>query len=709
MFELKLPHILKKITSSSRGESNAEKEPCIPSMPSTPCSFEQADMAVSNYGLAAVKISNSPMEEKVSTPQQVERILKNFLNNDDYEISTYSELFSNLDKLDYTNIDRHLRNIKIFLGMTSNFPENIVKNGYFYSEDGAIAFELLSGILSNKSESGYVTPLSIALSNYNPKTVLTLEKRGLLSAKGIDNYRRLHKLANMSEEQYESFQKRVDDSINATGKSFEELSEDLLIRTKPLMSEHSHKFLEKNYVNKESVVAQLELLDVAKNFPVDFENYELLSLLGEVDIDNISSYKKILSVLEQCQEINSSSVNSVLDITNKNTEDILSNLLLMENIPISKIVEYCRRDENFKKGLVSFETILERINNDPYLRTVRSIENSNVNLTPQNTTPTALNPHNIDTSALALVHMTDYEIEDGMILSTRDKLQGSRNSVHFTLNHPVSSHHFGDWEQKKYAIIMPYETTVNSNENGKFIEGMPNDLYTNGSVKVPEGSVIIKYNPDIPEGETIITNSSQLKGVKLIESSEYPHKLVPSVIKKMGYSHLQADGPIGLFSFGKNNGNDVDVALENYSAWKEFCDSHCIKATRHTGSAGDIAESVVENVGKLCVKNSWFGGRENTKNYKEELLYYLEEIKPWQNMGYFVSYDLDTMIKIIQDSPTPKEAVEKMKEKFGFHPTLEYERFNECMFSIPIELYSTWHDMSDNLSNLRGHIIEEMN
>ena len=47
-----------------------------------------------------------------------------------------------------------------------------------------------------------------------------------------------------------------------------------------------------------------------------------------------------------------------------------------------------------------------------------------------------------------------------------------------------------------------------------------------------------------------------------------------------------------------------------------------------------------------------------------------------------------------------------MEEKFGFHPTIEYKTFPEHMFGIPMDIYSTWHDMSGNLSNLRKYLLK---
>ena len=40
----------------------------------------------------------------------------------------------------------------------------------------------------------------------------------------------------------------------------------------------------------------------------------------------------------------------------------------------------------------------------------------------------------------------------------------------------------------------------------------------------------------------------------------------------------------------KKNGKTIDAVMDNFVAWKEFCEANDLKATRHTGSAGDIAE-----------------------------------------------------------------------------------------------------------------------
>lgn len=636
---------------------------------------------------------------------QLEAQIKKFLNNDSYEISCNRAIFSNLDKVDLKNAHVHLKNICTLLAGASNSNDKIMNNGYFSSDEGAKAFETLSKLFSNKSQSGKVSPLSVVLADYKPETIFILEKRGLLDPNQMDNYRRLNSFAKMSDEEYEVFQEKVQRSIDATGHTFEELSETLKEEVQPLIHPRYFEHFEKRYLNKEQVVAQLELFSNLKNFPIEFNDYSLVDILGSVNIENIDSCKNMLSVLKDRKDISKYNVPNILSITNNDTEKILSELLQNKEIPIQKILDYCNNND-FKKGILSREDVLKKINNDPFIKSVQAIKNTSFDLKPNNVNQEILDPHNIQPDALALVHMTKYEPEEGKILSTRDKIGGSRNSVHFTLNHAVTNHRGGIWDECDYAVIMPYSSTVKLNGDNKFIEGMPNDLYTNGSVEMPEGSIIMKHNSELPSGTVKFSEHPSIKGVKLIETSEKPHDLVPAVIEKMGYSHLQADAPIGLFSYGKQNGNSIDEVMDNLVAWRDFCDKNGLKATRHTGSPNDIAEKLIEKIAQLCVNNTW--NREKGQfNYKKDLLENLDYARKLQQKGYYISYDLDALEEIIIKSFTPQEAVDRMPKELGFHPTLKYDWFNDCSFREPLDLYSEWYNVEDSLDDVKEFLLQK--
>lgn len=668
--------------------------------------FVDIDDATCSYGIATTKISSRPFKRVAMTPEQFKKALRIFLGNNDYKISSNDAIFSNLDKVDLSNARVHLKNIKTWLAGESNYKEKTMQNGYFSSDEGALAFKALSDILDNKSEYWSVSPLSIALADLTPKTVLTLQQRGLLTAPNLENTQRLNQLAAMNEEDFSLFQNKVRESIDAYGCTFEELSAMLNASIEPRMSSNSLGWFNKKYLHEETVLPCLEILKSLDDFPLELKNFDLVEVLSCVNMDNIDSCKEIVSQLKQRTDLSGHNVSGLLNITNMKTVGILVELLQDDEIPIAKILEYCKSEE-FVSGSLSKEQVLAKINNDPFLKSVQAIKTTTIDLTPRNTIQKPLNPRNIDANSLVLVHMTKYDPENGVILSTRDKLGGSRNSVHFTLNHPVIAHRSGSWDDCSCAVIMPYNSTVKLNGNDKFIEGMPNDLYTNGSVKIPEGSIIMKHNPDLEAGTIDISEHNSIKGVKVIETSELPHDLVPFVIEKMGYTHLNADGPIGLFSYGKHNGEDIDEAMDNLASWKDFCETQGLKATRHTGSAGDIAEKLIENVAKLCVNNSWRGGKNNKIDYKKELHTYIDFAKQLQQKGYFASYDLDVLESIIDESATPKEAVAKIPEKLGFHPTLQYDYFSECNFEIPIDIYSDWYSIEDSPELVREYLIEK--
>ncbi len=517
----------------------------------------------------------------------------------------------------------------------------------------------------------------------------------------------------MTDEEFINFQARAERTIKDTGSDFNKLSLELNKELTPLIDKgylQSLQDFQNNYVNKESIVAQLQLLKNLKNFPVEVKDFELMSILKKVDLDNINSYNAIINKLKNRSDASASTTSSILRVSNKDTEKLLMDLIDIQDVPINKIITICKFDENFEKGLVSKNTVIEKINSDPYVKTIRAIKNNNAQFSSTNIVPTKLNPLKIESSALALVHMTEYKPDNGMISSTRDEIGGSRNSVHFTLNHPVENHRLGDWDNCKYAIIMPYSAAVKANSKGKFVEGMPNDLYTNGSVKMPKGSVIVTQNTNLAAGTINIIKHPTIPGVNVIETSLAPHEIIPNILEKMGYNYVEGEGLVGLFNNGKNNGKSVDAAMENYTAWKDFCNKEGLKPTIHTASPTGIAEACIEDIGKLCVNNRWeakSGFIEKT-NFRKELLEKLVAVKSMQAKGYYVSFNIDKLITIVQESKSPKTALGKIKSELGFEPTVKYKEFYECNFDNSIKLYKKWWDATEDPQLLKKYFENEM-
>ena len=149
----------------------------------------------------------------------------------------------------------------------------------------------------------------------------------------------------------------------------------------------------------------------------------------------------------------------------------------------------------------------------------------------------------IEPESLAMVHMTNYYPKGGKILSTKfasrdaDGVGAFRPTIHFALNKSVTEHALGNgWQTMDYAVILPFKETVRSMPSSKVIGGIQDDFFFLDEVKLPSGSTIIKYNPEIAPHQLKVSDA--FEGIKLIESSNRNlGETADIVLRKMGYSH----------------------------------------------------------------------------------------------------------------------------------------------------------------------------
>lgn len=148
----------------------------------------------------------------------------------------------------------------------------------------------------------------------------------------------------------------------------------------------------------------------------------------------------------------------------------------------------------------------------------------------------------IDPDSMVLVHRTNYFPKNGEILSTNlatkaaDGIGQARTTIHFSINKPVTEHNVGNaWNTMKYSIITPFKETLENMPKSKVLGGLQDDFFFQDAVKLPKGSVIVKYNPNVPSQRFLVSDA--FDGIKLIETSEQNLNEVSNVvIKKMGYT-----------------------------------------------------------------------------------------------------------------------------------------------------------------------------
>jgi hypothetical protein len=83
------------------------------------------------------------------------------------------------------------------------------------------------------------------------------------------------------------------------------------------------------------------------------------------------------------------------------------------------------------------------------------------------------------------------------------KLPWARQTVHFSINHTVTGHEGGNWDNCRYTIIAPYNGVVDDNGLPYSAEGMHDTYFLpkDGKLKLPSESVVIKVGYPLAYGE----------------------------------------------------------------------------------------------------------------------------------------------------------------------------------------------------------------
>ena len=110
-----------------------------------------------------------------------------------------------------------------------------------------------------------------------------------------------------------------------------------------------------------------------------------------------------------------------------------------------------------------------------------------------------------DESDLMMVHKTNFLPINGVMYSARDTgaksietftLNGKNHQIeylvgndtlHFALNGPVGDHMQGNWNDRKYAVLIPFDEVEKSN----LLNCAPEDTYFQGKINLPGSAIIL--------------------------------------------------------------------------------------------------------------------------------------------------------------------------------------------------------------------------
>lgn len=332
---------------------------------------------------------------------------------------------------------------------------------------------------------------------------------------------------------------------------------------------------------------------------------------------------------------------------------------------------------------------------------------ADASLFPNATMQPKLSLDKITPESLVLVHMTDHFPKGGVIKSVKEALKNNdgtnqyRSTVHFALNKSVTEHVGGNsWNTMKYAVLMPFKSTVEQTPSKNIIGGVTDDFFFMNEVKLPEGSVILKFNDKIPQGKLQVSQAVDdgqvLKGVSLVETSNPQTGDVATLLtKKMGYTSMEdvakdalgvndSDYKIITSDLTKLNDEErnrycelsVDVgekameyAQKVNTSWGDFAKENNYHKGLHAYSPWGRSEHVIQGVNLLGEggNNSWLGKDYvgNAVDYKQEFIKVLDESMQALPKDKELSFDANKLKIILSESNTPKDAEKSIKEKMG--------------------------------------------
>lgn len=177
---------------------------------------------------------------------------------------------------------------------------------------------------------------------------------------------------------------------------------------------------------------------------------------------------------------------------------------------------------------------------------------------------------------------------------TSSKGESARTTTHWSINHKVSPHMFGTWDDSSLIIISPGKEMIK--ENGLPFSMASFDTYWEKDLIIPQSSTII-YGPDLPEN---ILNIKKVRFVRTIIRKE----IVNKEIKHLGYTVEKED--IGTYSHTPGFDAAIYGLAENEGIlqigghtetpiWYLEKASDCLSSERDYEEAINLAISGIEN------------------------------------------------------------------------------------------------------------------
>lgn len=260
----------------------------------------------------------------------------------------------------------------------------------------------------------------------------------------------------------------------------------------------------------------------------------------------------------------------------------------------------------------------------------------------------------------------NYKI-DGEDKEYKYPVRDYRNTVHFCLNAGVKSHMNGEWDDTKYAILMPL-----SKNKDKIVGGTECDLFSLGSVPITDNAYILCPKEEIDKMKEA-NPTAHVIGYEGDSVSKYVNVFLSNIL---GYKYKVPT----LNSRRWDNGRGIDA--EN--VWKLMNDNGW-ELTDHNGSKWDINDHIQQSIDlldgwlKIVIHEKLLYSSSNIDEVKRMIIRRFANIDLFTGYGFACSFEKDEEFEIICDRVMKETGIDlsifkgtEIQKYFGFSINEEF-------------------------------------
>lgn len=242
-----------------------------------------------------------------------------------------------------------------------------------------------------------------------------------------------------------------------------------------------------------------------------------------------------------------------------------------------------------------------------------------------------------------------------------------RNTVHFCLNAGVKSHMNGEWDDTKYAILMPL-----SKNKDKIVGGTECDLFSLGSVPITDNAYILCPKEEIDKMKEA-NPTAHVIGYEGDSVSKYVNVFLSNIL---GYKYKVPTQNSRNWDSGQGIDAENVCKLMKDNGWE---------LTDHTGSKWDINDHIQQSIDlldgwlKIVIHEKLLYSSSNIDEVKRMIIRRFENIDLFTGYGFACSFEKDEEFEIICDRVMKETGIDlsifkgtEIQKYFGFSINEEF-------------------------------------